>query len=119
MTKFFAVLLLALSSAFSSTLLAESKFVHTDGRNLVSPDGTPLHLKGTNLGNWLEQEGYMFHFDDGGPASPREIEDLANQLLGPEEAAQYWQQFRKGGAVAEMRSIWAVVRSSRLLSLSK
>ena len=93
MTKCFAVLLLTLSSAFYSTLLAESKFVHTDGRNLVSPDGSPLHLKGTNLGNWLEQEGYMFHFDDG-PQSPREIEDLANQLLGPEEAAQYWQQYR-------------------------
>ena len=93
MTKWFAVLLLALSSTFSSTLLAESKFIHTDGRNLVAPDGTPLHLKATNLGNWLEQEGYMFHLDDG-PQSPREIEDLVNQLLGPEEAVQYWNQYR-------------------------
>ena len=61
MTKWFAVLLLAISS----TVFAQSKFVHTDGRTLVAPDGTPLHLKGTNLGNWLEQEGYMFHLDDG------------------------------------------------------
>jgi endoglucanase len=93
MTKWLALLLLGVSTALPPTLKAQSKFIHTDGRNLIAPDGTPLHLKGTNLGNWLEQEGYMFHFDDG-PASPREIEDLANQLLGPEEAAQYWQQYR-------------------------
>jgi aryl-phospho-beta-D-glucosidase BglC (GH1 family) len=88
-TTWFAVLLLGISS----TLFAESRFVHTDGRNLVSPDGSVLHLKGTNLGNWLEQEGYMFHLDDG-PQSPREIEDLVNQLIGSEDAAQFWKQYR-------------------------
>ena len=93
MTKLFAVLLLGISSTLPSALVAQSKFVHADGRNLVAPDGTPLHLKGTNLGNWLEQEGYMFHLDDG-PQSPREIEDLVNQLMGPEEAVQFWNQYR-------------------------
>ena len=91
MTKWFAVLLLAISSALPSTLQAESKFVHTDGRNLIAADGTPLLLKGTNLGNWFEQEGYMFHFDDG-PQSPREIEALTNELLGPDGAVAFWQQ---------------------------
>ena len=48
--------------------------------------GRPLMLRGTNLGNWLEPEGYMFHFGDNGPTSPREIEELAHELIGPEKA---------------------------------
>lgn len=89
MTKWLAVLLFGISSC----LFAQSAFVHTDGHELIAPDGTPLHLKGTSLGNWLEQEGYMFQLD-GGPQSPREIEDLVNELIGPEEAAQFWKSYR-------------------------
>ena len=89
MTKWLALLLLGVSS----TLYSQSGYVHTDGHHLVAPDGAELHLKGTNLGNWFEQEGYMFHLD-GGPQSPREIEDLVNQLIGPEDAAKFWRQYR-------------------------
>ena len=74
-------------------MYSQSGYVHTDGHHLVAPDGAELHLKGTNLGNWFEQEGYMFHLD-GGPQSPREIEDLVNQLIGPEDAAKFWRQYR-------------------------
>lgn len=69
-------------------------FVHTAGTNLVDGDGKTLMLRGTNLGNWLEPEGYMFHFD-GGPQSPREIEDLTKELIGPEKAAEFWHQWRE------------------------
>ncbi len=48
--------------------------------------GHPLMLRGTNLGNWLEPEGYMFHFGDNGPTSPREIEDYFDELIGPQQA---------------------------------
>ena len=89
MTKWLALLLFGVSS----TLYSQSGYVHTDSHNLVAPDGAELHLKGTNLGNWFEQEGYMFDLD-GGPQSPREIEDLVNQLIGPEDAAKFWQQYR-------------------------
>ena len=89
MTKSLAVLLLAISS----TLSAQGGFVSTHGRDLIAPDGTVLHLKGTNLGNWLEPEGYMFQLE-GGPQSPREIEDLVNELIGPEEATQFWIRYR-------------------------
>lgn len=89
MTKSIAVLLLAISS----TLSAQGGFVSTHGRDLIAPDGTVLHLKGTNLGNWLEPEGYMFQLE-GGPQSPREIEDLVNELIGPEEATQFWIRYR-------------------------
>lgn len=86
---FIAFLLLAAASLG----FAQSRFVHTRGQILVAPDGKPLLLRGTNLGNWMEPEGYMFGFD-GGPQSPREIEAFFNQLVGPEAAAKFWQEYR-------------------------
>jgi aryl-phospho-beta-D-glucosidase BglC (GH1 family) len=68
-------------------------FVHTKGPQLVDGHGAPLMLRGINLGNWFEVEGYMFHFD-GGPQSPREIEELSYELIGPEKADAFWKQWR-------------------------
>jgi len=73
---------------------ATDKFVHTKGIDLVDGTGRPLMLRGTNLGNWLVQEGYMFHFDKG-PQSAREIEALTNELLGPEASAKFWHEYRE------------------------
>lgn len=73
---------------------AQTRFVHTDGKNIVSPEGKPLLLRGTNLGNWFEPEGYMFDFK-GGPQSPREIEAFFNELVGPVDAARFWHQYRE------------------------
>lgn len=83
----------------ASALLAQpaprpSAFVHTRGPNLVDGHGKPLLLRGINLGNWFEPEGYMFHFDDG-PQSPREIENLTRELLGPAHAEAFWVQWRE------------------------
>jgi endoglucanase len=78
---------------FCAGLCAQSRFVHADGRYLVAPGGEHLLLRGTNLGNWLEPEGYMFGLE-GGPQSPREIEEFFSQLVGPEEAAQFWRAYR-------------------------
>src|SRR5271166_2679036 len=78
----------------SSAALAQSRFVHTDGTRLVDGQGHPLMLRGTNLGNWLVREGYMFHFE-GGPQSAREIEALSNDLLGPEAAEKFWHAYRE------------------------
>ena len=72
---------------------AHAQYVHTQGETLVDPVGHPLFLKGMNLGNWFEPEGYMFHFDDG-PQSPSEIEALTRELLGPARSAAFWQQWR-------------------------
>ena len=74
---------------------AGNRFVHTDGKHVVAPDGAKLLLRGINLGNWLAPEGYMFHFDKG-PASYREISALFNELIGPEETARFWKQYRDG-----------------------
>jgi hypothetical protein len=72
---------------------APNRFVHTDGKHIVAPDGRKLLLRGINLGNWLVPEGYMFHFDKG-PASYREISALFNDLIGPDETARFWKQYR-------------------------
>jgi hypothetical protein len=78
------------------TLLAPSfagQFVRAEGREFVKPDGSVLRIRGTNLGNWLVPEGYMWRFEKG-PASPHEIEGLVELLLGPEKAAAFWHDYR-------------------------
>jgi endoglucanase len=88
---------LALSALSVLTLTigtAQAQYVHTDGENIVDASGHPLFLKGMNLGNWFEVEGYMFHFD-GGPQSPHEIEALTRELLGPARADAFWHQWRE------------------------
>lgn len=68
-------------------------FVHVDGRRLVAPDGAEFHIRGTNLGNWLVPEGYMWRLRHG-PSAPHEIEALVQLLLGPDRAPQFWQTYR-------------------------
>jgi endoglucanase len=70
----------------------ESRFVTTRGREILGPDGNPILLCGTNLGNWLVPEGYMFKFDSA--TSPRMIHEVFSQLVGPEEATSFWKEYR-------------------------
>ena len=73
---------------------AQNGFAHTRGAQLVDANGRPLLLRGINLGNWFEIEGYMFHFEHG-PQSTREIEALTSELLGPAESARFWHEYRE------------------------
>ena len=82
-----------LAASVAVSMAAANRFVHTDGKHIVAPGGEKLLLRGINLGNWLVPEGYMFHFDKG-PASYREISALFNDLVGPDEAARFWKQYR-------------------------
>ncbi len=72
----------------------QSGFVRADGRYLVTPAKQRLLLRGTNLGNWLEPEGYMLLLE-GGPAAPREIEAFLNEMIGPADAARFWREYRE------------------------
>ncbi len=71
-----------------------AQFAHTQGKEIVDGSGKPLLLRGTNLGNWMVPEGYMWLFD-GGPQSSREIEGLVTELLGPDKTATFWHQYRE------------------------
>ena len=87
----YAVLILTFASL---PLHAQTRFVHASGKNLVDTSGKPLLLRGINLGNWLEPEGYMFHLGDTAQ-SPREIEELSYELIGPAKADEFWKQWRE------------------------
>ncbi len=69
-------------------------FVKADGKNVLAPSGERLHLRGINLGNWFEPEGYMFLFEKG-PQSPREIDGFFNELIGPSAARAFWKEYRR------------------------
>ena len=66
-------------------------FVTIQGQDLIKPDGTKLFIMGTNLGNWLNPEGYMFKFSK--TNSPRFIEMFC-QLVGPDFTAEFWKAFK-------------------------
>ncbi|MBV9300768.1 MAG: glycoside hydrolase family 5 protein [Acidobacteriaceae bacterium] len=82
------------AAAIGQEHAASVRFVRRQGKNLVGPDGQRLQLRGINLGNWLEPEGYMFLFEEG-PASPREIEAFFNELIGPAAAEEFWKKYRQ------------------------
>ena len=67
------------------------KFVSVKGKEIIGLDGKPLLIKGTNLGNWLVPEGYMFKFQMA--SSPRLINELFSELFGPSETKQFWKQY--------------------------
>ena len=67
-------------------------FVRVQGPDLIQPDGTKLLIRGTNLGNWLNPEGYMFGFSR--TNSARMINEMFCQLAGPDFTAQFWKAFK-------------------------
>lgn len=67
------------------------KFISVKGVNIVGTDGKPFLMRGTNLGNWLVPEGYMFKFKN--ISSPRLINTAFAELMGPEETKAFWTQF--------------------------
>ena len=83
---------LCLWSGAASAENAPAGFIHTRGRALVDDAGTPFHVRGIGLGNWLMPEGYMFRFKTA--KSPRAIAALIETLVGPEDAARFWALFR-------------------------
>ncbi len=69
-----------------------AKFITVKGKEIIGPNNKPFLMRGTNLGNWLVPEGYMFKFKS--INSPRLINEAFTELLGPEEAAIFWKKFQ-------------------------
>jgi endoglucanase len=67
------------------------KFIITRGKDIIGVDGKPFHIKGTNLGNWLVPEGYMFKFKN--TSSPRLISQTITELIGPDAAKAFWKKY--------------------------
>jgi hypothetical protein len=88
----FAVMTAPCARVDGAAAAATPDFIRADGRHLVHADGARFDVKGINLGNWLVPEGYMFKFKRA--RSPSEIADVVAALIGPEDAARFWTQFR-------------------------
>ena len=95
MMKNKAFLLIATFLMAATILMADDKngkFVHIDGPDLIQPNGEKLYIQGTNLGNWLNPEGYMFGFSRTNSAWM--IDLMIKQAAGPDFAAEFWKAFK-------------------------
>jgi len=70
---------------------ADKKYVYVDGKEIYSPEGEVLHLKGVNLGNWLLPEGYMFKLRNCN--SPRKIDQAIRELIGNTATTEFWDSY--------------------------
>ena len=96
-TFLFLLLVLGFTACKKNEVPSETKttntlsFIKTNGTNLVDNNGNSIILKGTNLGNWLVPEGYMFKMEQ--VNSPRKIDELLYELVGPDSLAVFWKGF--------------------------
>lgn len=89
---FFFVLVAICVCACSKNNILKNNFVRVEGVNLIDSNGNKLFIKGTNLGCWLNPEGYMFGF--GVASSARLIDEMFCELVGPERTAEFWKTFK-------------------------
>ncbi len=80
-----------LAVSFFSSYINAQTFFTTRGKNIIAPNGKPFQIKGTNLGNWLVPEGYMFKFNDA--SSPRLINQAFTELIGSDATKNFWKKF--------------------------
>jgi len=91
MNKIFVLVILIITSGIKLSA-QQNNFIRCDGKNIIDTDGKVLMLRGTNLGNWLNPEGYMFKFQN--VNSFRLIDNAFKELLGADEARKFWKTFR-------------------------
>ena len=97
MKRLLAIIVAMLSLSCATTRIADtspqpSAFVRVDGPNLVTPSGEVLFIRGTNLGNWLNPEGYMFGFKS--VNSAHFIDEMLRQAVGPVATDLFWARFK-------------------------
>ena len=68
------------------------QFIKIDGPNLTAPNGEKFFIRGINLGNWLNPEGYMFGFNR--TSSARLINQAFCEMVGPDFTNQFWKKFK-------------------------
>ena len=90
----FFFLLLVLVGCQPKTMhdLSSKSFIKVDGQNLKKPNGEAFLIKGINLGNWLNPEGYMFSFKE--VSSARLIDQAFREMVGPDAVNQFWKDFK-------------------------
>ena len=90
--SFLYLLILLLTACTAGDRQQQEGFVTIQGHDLIKPDGKKLFIQGTNLGNWLNPEGYMFGFSRTNSAWM--IDLLFKEAVGPDFTAEFWKQFK-------------------------
>lgn len=67
-------------------------FIRVCGTDLVDGSGRKFEIRGTNLGNWLNPEGYMFGF--GSCNSAHFMDEMFRQLVGAEATRKFWKALK-------------------------
>ena len=68
--------------------------LHVSGEYVLTETGDTFYIQGVNLGCWLNPEGYMLMMPGKESNSPRLLNDLFSQLVGPDETAAFWETFK-------------------------
>ncbi len=81
---------------FVSGISFAQGFLHNMNGEVVDGNGQPILLRGFGLGGWLVPEGYMLHNQAWiqGFESPTDIENHVLELIGPDEANNFWELYR-------------------------
>lgn len=91
MRNLIITLTLAAASVFGASA-AENGFLRVQGPDIVDAAGEKFFIRGTNLGNWMNPEGYMFGFRKTNSAGM--INEAFCQMVGPSETARFWKKFK-------------------------
>ena len=86
------LVILSLIVALGLHAKPQGNFVRVEGHDLIQPNGEKLYIQGTNLGNWLNPEGYMFGLSK--TNSPWMIDLMIKEAVGPDFAADFWRKFK-------------------------
>ena len=84
--------IICFSLIFSCLLNAQG--LRTLGKKIIKSNGDEVLLKGVGLGGWMLQEGYMMNSSGGADTQHKFIEKL-NLLIGEEETATFYKNWRK------------------------
>lgn len=68
-------------------------FLHVAGENILTAEGDTFFIQGINIGQWLNPEGYMLGFRR--TNSPHLINEAFCQMIGPDETARFWQEWKE------------------------
>ncbi|WP_299291225.1 glycoside hydrolase family 5 protein [uncultured Mucilaginibacter sp.] len=91
MRNFLSFLLVFSFASFGLKTNAQQKFITVKGKEIIDANGKPMLIKGTNLGNWMVPEGYMFKFKD--VSSPRLINEAITEAIGPDKTKDFWEKY--------------------------
>ena len=87
-----SALCISCGGGYEKAINSNPDFMRIDGADLIAPNGEKFFIRGTNLGNWLNPEGYMFGFNKTNSAWM--IDLMFRQAVGPDFTAEFWRAFK-------------------------